>query len=146
MTDALDAVLPHKKPMRLLTRLISASGDGMAMEATGLAVVDGGNPFLSEDGTLEPEALAEIMAQCFAAGAGSLKAGAKRNAWGYLAGMRRVRIRDTARAGDILRVSVRVVLQMGELTVVEGKITNNGTEIASGEFKIFIPIAEEDPA
>ena len=65
--QSLTAIVPHRAPMLLLSGLESFSSE----EARATATVLEDNPFLRPDGKLERVAYAEIMAQCFAAGAGA---------------------------------------------------------------------------
>ena len=93
------------------------------------------------DGTLERVAYAEIMAQCFAAGAGAslLGAGGACAGWGYLAALRDVTVHADARVGQQLSVFVRIATRLGEITVVDGEVHAEGLLLANGQFKIFMP-------
>ena len=132
--------MPHRAPMLLLDRLESFSLDG----AKGIMDICEGNPFLRPDGMLERVAYAEILAQCFAAGAGALQnqSGEKTAAWGYLAALRDVVVHSDARVGQRLVAEVRVVARLGGVTVVEGEVYTNVLLLASGQFKVFIPQEE----
>lgn len=71
---------------------------------------------IQPDGKLERVAYAEIMAQCFAAGAGaSLLAtgGSCAGKWGYLAALRDVTIHAEAQVGQHLDVQVRILPGLG---------------------------------
>jgi predicted hotdog family 3-hydroxylacyl-ACP dehydratase len=133
----LTALMPHRAPMLLLNTLESFSSE----EARGTVEVHEGNPFLRPDGKLERAAYAEIMAQCFAAGAGASlhAAGRTCGGWGYLAALRDMAVHDDARLGQHLDVLVRVATRLGEVTVVEGEVRAEGRLLATGQFKIFIP-------
>ena len=139
-TDSLQpltALMPHRAPMLLLSRLESFSSE----EARGTMTVQADNPFLRADGTLQRVAYAEIMAQCFAAGAGAslLAAGGVCAGWGYLAALRDVTVHADACVGQRLDVLVRVSARLGEIAVVDGEVHAEGQLLATGQFKIFMP-------
>lgn len=139
-TDAqppLAVLVPHRAPVLLLSRLESFSPE----EARATAAVQEGNPFLRSDGKLERAAYAEIMAQCFAAGAGAslLAAGGSCAGWGYLAALRDVTVHADAHVGQHLDVMVRVSARLGEIAVVDGEVHAEGQLLATGQFKIFMP-------
>lgn len=133
----LTAFVPHRAPMLLLSELESFSSE----EARATAAVRDDNPFLRPDGKLERVAYAEIMAQCFAAGAGAnlLAAGGACAGWGYLAALRDVTVHADAHVGQRLDVLVRVSARLGEIAVVDGEVHAEGQLLATGQFKIFMP-------
>ena len=140
MSQDLSAFLPHRAPMLLLSRLDAFSAEG----ARATAELRAGNPFLRSDGLLERAAYVELMAQCFAAGAGALARQAEKPpaAWGYLAALRDIAIHGDARLGDTLTASVNLVTALGPVTVLEGEVRSADTLLARGQFKIFIPEQE----
>ena len=137
MLHELSALMPHRAPMLLLSRLDAFSAEG----AQATAELREGNPFLRPDGLLERAAYAELMAQCFAAGAGALArcAGKPPTAWGYLAALRDLAVHGDARVGETLAVSVTIVAVLGPVTVLEGEVRCADTLLATGQIKIFIP-------
>lgn len=134
---SLTAIVPHRAPMLLLSKLDSFTSE----EARATVDVRKDNPFLRSDGTLERVAYAEIMAQCFAAGAGAslLAAGGTCAGWGYLAALRDVTVHADAQVGQCLNVLVRVSARLGEIVVVDGEVHAEGQLLAAGQFKIFMP-------
>ena len=134
---SLTALVPHRAPMLLLGKLDSFTSE----EARATAPVLQDNPFLRSDGKLECVAYAEIMAQCFAAGAGAnlLAAGGSCAGWGYLAALRDVTVHADAHVGQCLDVLVRVSARLGEIAVVDGEVHAEGQLLATGQFKIFMP-------
>ena len=123
--------------MLLLSKL-----DGFTSEeARATVALHEDNPFLRADGKLERVAYAEIMAQCFAAGAGAnlLASGGASAGWGYLAALRDVTVHADAHAGQRLDVCVRVSARLGEIAVVDGEVHAAGQLLAAGQFKIFMP-------
>lgn len=133
--QSLTAIVPHRAPMLLLSGLESFSSE----EARATAAVREDNPFLRPDGKLERVAYAEIMAQCFAAGASLLAAGGVCAGWGYLAALRDVTVHADAHVGQCLEVLVRVSARLGEIAVVDGEVHAEGHLLATGQFKIFMP-------
>ncbi len=91
--------------------------------------------FLDAEGILEPVALFEIMAQSFAAGSGLVYP----VPWGYLAGMKRMRVFALAKAGDTLRCEVRPVAQIDSIAVIDGAVFREDECLAEGQFKIYLP-------
>ena len=135
--QSLTALMPHRAPMLLLSRLESFTSE----EARATATVLEDNPFLRPDGKLERVAYAEIMAQCFAAGAGAslLATGGSCAGWGYLAALRDVTMHADAHVGQRLDILVRVSARLGEIAVVDGEVHAEGQLLATGQFKIFMP-------
>ena len=123
--------------MLLLSKLDSFTSE----EARATVALQEDNPFLRPDGKLERVAYAEIMAQCFAAGAGAslLAAGGSCAGWGYLAALRDVTVQADAQVGQCLNVLVRVSARLGEIVVVDGEVHAEGQLLAAGQFKIFMP-------
>lgn len=127
------SLLPHRPPFLLLDTLDSAAPD--AAQAT--LIVRPENPFVGEDGCLEPVAFAEILAQCFGAAAGALNAGQPPR-MGYLAALRDMRILGTARTGDRLTARVRVSAVLGGIHVLEGDVLRDEDILAQGQIKIYV--------
>jgi predicted hotdog family 3-hydroxylacyl-ACP dehydratase len=142
MFHDLSAIVPHRAPMLLLSRLDAFSEEG----ARATVELREGNPFLRADGLLERAAYAEIMAQCFAAGAGALARRAEKppTGWGYLAALRDIAVHADARLGETLAVSVTLVAALASVTVVEGEVRSADRQLATGQLKIFIPEQEHD--
>ena len=128
---SLDALMPHRPPMRMLEAVVEASAE----HAVGRMVVREDNPFLGKDGLLDRAAFPEIMAQCFAAGAGQAR-GAR---VGYLAAMRHIVMHGDARLGDALDVTSRLVTSLSGVMVIAASIARNGELLAEGELKVYIP-------
>jgi predicted hotdog family 3-hydroxylacyl-ACP dehydratase len=128
--------------MLLLSRLDAFSEE----EARGVAELREGNPFLRADGLLERAAYPELIAQCFAAGAGALDRLAEkpRAAFGYLAAMRDIAVYADARLGETLTIRVKLTAALGEVTVLEGEVRSADTLLATGQLKLFIPQQEPD--
>ena len=131
---ALAALVPHRPPMLLLNVLTRAAESGAECGAQ----IAPDNLFLGPDGRLDRVALLELMAQCFAAGSGAVRAkGAP--GMGYLAGMRDVRIHGDAGAGDFLNIRARPEGGLGDITLVRGEVSCGSRLLAEGLFKIYAP-------
>jgi predicted hotdog family 3-hydroxylacyl-ACP dehydratase len=66
-----------------------------------------------------PEALLEVMAQCFAAGAGLQAASAGQEiSWGYLAAVRDMWVHATVFSGDTLHAEAKHRMSVGPLHIV----------------------------
>jgi len=140
MSQDLSDLLPHREPMLLLSRLDAFSETGARATAT----LREDNPFLRPDGLLERAAYAELMAQCFAAGAGALARRLEKPppAGGDLAAWRDVAVCGDARCGETLAISVSITAALGPVTVVEGEVRSADGLLAAGQFKSFIPEKE----
>ena len=140
MRHDLSDLLPHRAPMLLLSGLDDFSEKG----ARGTVELREGNPYLRPDGVLERAAYAELMAQCFAAGAGAFARRAHKPpaAFGYLAALRDIAVHTDARCGETLVVSVNITAALGPVTVLEGAVRRADTLLATGQLKLFIPEQE----
>lgn len=137
--------MPHRPPMRLISRLVRVDAAASTYEAE--AEVRADNPFLRPGG-LERVALAEMLAQTFAAGAGLEEDGPPRP--GYLVGLRDVRFHDDARLGDRLRIRVRLETRITPFVLLAGEVYRLAsaasqetspaeTLLAEGQIRLFLP-------
>lgn len=134
MAFNLKTVMAHKPPMLLVDELLEVQ-DGCAVTCF---LIKEDNIFLNKDGLLAREALAEIMAQSFAA----LNAynGAKENKKeekGFLVGLRNIVVHADARLGDSLKCRVRAVDFIAQTYIVEGQIFKDDVLLAEGELRLF---------
>ena len=131
--------IPHRPPIAFADFL-----EGPCMPFVTAYTVPEESPYV-DGGFLIPEALLEVMAQCFAAGAGFRESQAGGSvSWGYLAGVKGFRVHAPVRSGDILRAECTVTASVGPIHVVEGEVMRGGEKIASAQIKIFIPEAAEN--
>ena len=131
---ALTALVPHRRPMLLLSAL-TRSGKS---DAECRAEIAPDNLFLGPDGRLDRVALLEVMAQCFAAGSGAAQTeGAP--GMGYLAGIRDVCIHGDAVVGDVLTIRARSEGGLGDISLVRGEVYCCSRLLAEGRFKIYAP-------
>lgn len=128
--------LPHRQPMALLTRLLSLDAGVCRTEAE----VAAGDLFVAADGTLDPVALVEMIAQSYAALRGYLDCSAgKPVREGFLVGVRRMQIHGTAQAGDRLEITVRTVAEVDSFAIADGEIHRGAELLATGNLKLWIP-------
>lgn len=133
---AAEALIPHRRPMRLVERLVFfAAGQGEVE-----AFVDDDCVLLDTDGTLGEIGLVEMLAQAFAAvqGYADLLAGGEVRQ-GFLVGIRKITLIGPARRGDNLRIRIRTLACMDGFAVVEGEVLRQGQLLAQGNLKLWIP-------
>lgn len=131
--------LPHCPPIRMIDALDSADERFFASHV----VVPAESPYVL-DGQLCPEMLLEVMAQCFAAGLACLhQHGAKKEgsapSWGYLAAIRDFKVEAKIHSGDILSARCEIAMKVNSLWVVNGHVERDNKEMASAQFKIYVP-------
>lgn len=132
--------IPHRSPIVFIDTLVEVE-DGAAVSSF---TVPKSSPYLDGEGRLMPEALLEIMAQCFAAGAGRKAAETGQPViWGYLAAIRDMQVHADIFAGDILRAEAGCPMSIGSLHVVDCRVLRGEVCVASGQLKIFIPEGHE---
>lgn len=135
VTPARD-VIPHRPPIVFIDG-VSVAEDG---PVTSTFTVPEASPYLDGEGRLLPEAMLEVMAQCFAAGAGLRAARAGQDiSWGYLAAVKDLRIHAAAFSGDALQAEAEHRMSVGPLHIVDCRVLRDGICIASAQLKIFIP-------
>jgi len=130
-----EALIPHRKPMRLVDQLIAFNDQGGTVEA----FVPADSPLLDKDAQLDPLATAEMMAQAFAAVKGyddylcgqSVKQG-------FLVAIRKIQFLGDVFAGDCLQVTVNLVGAIAGFAVVAGEVKRDREIIARGELKLWI--------
>jgi len=122
--------------MLLVDRLAEFGADGGVVEAT----VRPDSVLLGPDGTLENAAMVELIAQSYAVVKGyhNLLEG-KPQRMGYLVGIRRMEVMDSAREGDRLLIYVRTLKDLGAFKAAEGEVRRAGVTLAKGSFKVWMP-------
>lgn len=129
-------LIPHRPPIVFIDRVTGTADSCVTSSFT----VPGDSPYLDNVGRLMPEALLEVMAQCFAAGAGLQAASAGQEiSWGYLAAVRDMWVYATVFSGDTLHAEAKHRMSVGPLHIVDCRVLRDGIAIASAQLKIFIP-------
>lgn len=129
-------IIPHRPPIVF----IDAVNDVEDGSVTSAFTVPEDSPYLDSDGRLMPEAILEVMAQCFAAGAGLRAARAGKDiSWGYLAAVKDLRIHAAVFFGETLQTEAEHRMSVGPLHIVDCRVLRDGICIAAAQLKIFIP-------
>jgi predicted hotdog family 3-hydroxylacyl-ACP dehydratase len=130
-----EKLIPHQKPMCLVDRLVEFKDQGGTVEARVLP----GQILVDDHGRLEALALAEMIAQAYAAVKGYDDHLAGRPVrQGFLVGIRKIQFHRTVLAGDLLHVHVNTIGSISGFAVVEGKITRQNDIIAEGQIKLWV--------
>jgi len=133
-----EALIPHRLPMRLVDRLTACDPGAGSGTVEALPAEDG--LLLTREGSLDPLALFEMIAQAYAAVKGyeNLINGRPVRG-GYLVGIRWGRIQGSAFPGDRLMVSVETEMTLGDFSVARGTVAREGRSIASAVIKVWSP-------
>lgn len=136
MPAAIEHLIPHRAPMQWLTALTRCD----ATTATATACL-GEKDFPVNGGTVLETALVECIAQTVAAALGHrAQAGGENGraaANGMLIAISNFKILSHAVAGKVLHIEVREARRLGPMLLVNGKITCEGTTIATGDLSLY---------
>ena len=138
LTFPIDAELlvPHRRPVCMIDRLVEYQDELGVVEA----LVRSGNLLVDEDGMLDCVAYVELIAQAYAAYKGYRdllhEAPVKK---GFLVVVKHMECEGKAFLGDLLRINVSTVSEVGGFAVAEGVVTLNDKIIASGSLTLWIP-------
>ena len=128
-------LIPHRKPMCMVDRLIDIEAQGGTAEAH----ITPDNALVDERGLLDPIALIEMVAQTYAAVKGyNDRVSGEPVKKGFLVGLRRFQFLKSVVIGDLLRINVDTVGAIAGFAVVKGHVTRNQDVIAGGEIKLWI--------
>ena len=129
-------LIPHRPPIVFIDYVTGAE----SLSSSSSYTVPKGAPYVDAEGRLMPEAMVEVMAQCFAAGAGLYaKETGRMITWGYLAGIKDLKISEHVFSGDVLQASAIHSMCLGGLHVLDCRVTRGETIVASAQLKIFVP-------
>jgi len=131
-----EMLLPHRKPMCLVDRLVEFRDASGVVEA----FVGPQSPLIGEDGGLDRIAFIELIAQSYAAvrGYSDLLHGEEVKK-GFLVAAKMIEVKAAAAAGDMLRISVTTTGEFGDFTLADGVITSGGAILASGSITVWVP-------
>ncbi len=128
-------LVPHRPPALCVDELLEYSPE--SGRARGRVREE--NPLLRPDGTLDPLASVEIMAQALAAHEGFTRAlEGRRPGGGFLVGVRDFEFTGVLRAGESFEVTARRGSQFESLRLGEGAVVAGGGPIAAGTLKFFL--------
>jgi predicted hotdog family 3-hydroxylacyl-ACP dehydratase len=130
-----EELIPHRLPMRMVDRLLEINGKNGVVEA----LVAAECPLVSAEGWLDDVALAELLAQAYAAVKGYCDLLEKKQAkQGFLVGIKNVERLMSAKSGDGLKIYINTLAELGDLAVAEGEIWRGDELIARGEIKVWV--------
>lgn len=128
-------LMPHKRPMRMVDRVLSAEEDASGKVE---AIIRGDCLYVDQQGFFAPEAMVELMAQAFAAVSGKLSSeSGGQQGTGYLTGVKQARIYAKARSEDLLTIEVKPIAEFAGFVIVESRINREDELLAQGELKIW---------
>ena len=130
-----EALIPHRKPMCFIDRLIETQAQGGTAEAS----VAPDHILLDDGGKLDAVAMAEMIAQAYAAVKGYHdRRSTEPVKQGFLVGIRKIQFLKSVFAGDILRINVDMVGSFSGFAVIRGQVRRHQEIIAEGEIKLWI--------
>jgi 3-hydroxyacyl-[acyl-carrier-protein] dehydratase len=131
-----ELLVPHRRPVCMIDRLVEYRDESCVVEA----LIHSGNLLVGEDGILDHVAYMELIAQAFAAFKGYHDIlHEKLVKKGFLVVVKHMECKGEAFLGDILRINVSTVSEVGGFAVAEGTITRDDEVIASGGLTLWIP-------
>jgi predicted hotdog family 3-hydroxylacyl-ACP dehydratase len=126
--------LPHRPPFLMIDRLDFVDD----REVRAGVVVAQGMTLLERDGTLHPVALAEIVAQAWAAATGYRKAVAGLPPQtGLLVSLRSVEFPGRAAVGDRLTVAVTLETAVNDFLIVDGSVRRGDETLARASITLW---------
>jgi len=133
-----DRIIPHRPPMQLVDRLLDC--DAEAGSGTAEVEVRKDGFILADQGGVDPPVFFEMIAQAYAAVKGyeNLINGRSPRG-GYLVGIRKGRVTESAFPGDRLLVYVETEKSLGDFSVAQGTVTRSGRDIAWAVIKVWSP-------
>lgn len=138
MTTDITELLPQRAPLLMVGRLVTAGEQGAE---TDYCVPRG--HFLVEHDCLMEAAFIENIAQSAAAFAG-YRARKKGNTapTGYIGEIKDFRCYGRARVGDVLHTTVTFILDMGDISIAEGRINIGGQKVAEARLAVVLKSGE----
>jgi len=138
-----DRVLPHRRPMRLLDRLLSVTPAAAVAEAR----PDAACLFAEPGGRLHPAALLELIAQGYAAMRGykSQNEG-EAPARGFLTAVKRFEVLGEARVGERLEVRIADQGSVGDFSIGEGEVFRDDLLLAHASIRVWTEPEERGEA
>lgn len=126
--------IPQRPPFVMIDNIIKADG---TISETNFTIREG--HLFVEDGKFTEPGLVENMAQTAAAGTGfSLQLQGKEVPVGFIGALKALNILDLPTVGDTITTEVSFKMQVINVHIVQGRVFNNGNEIANCELKIFL--------
>jgi predicted hotdog family 3-hydroxylacyl-ACP dehydratase len=131
-----ELLVPHRRPVCMIDRLIEYRDESCVVEA----LIHSGDLLVDEDGVLDRVAYMELIAQAFAAFKGYHETlHEKPVKKGFLVVVKHMECKGEAFLGDLLRINVSTVSEVGGFAVAEGTVTRGDEVLASGGMTLWIP-------
>lgn len=131
-----ELLVPHRRPVCMIDRLVEYRDESGVVEA----LIRSGNLLVGKDGVLDCVAYMELIAQAYAAYKGYRdllhEAPVKK---GFLVAVKHMECKGDAFLGDLLRINVSTISEVGDFAIAEGTITRGEEVIASGGLTLWIP-------
>ncbi len=129
---AAETVIPHRKPMRLVDRILEIGDRYSWVEAA----VTADWPFLQAPGKVEDAAYLELMAQATAADDG-FRNRCRKQGLGFLIGAKKLEVLGQASVGDVLTIHMFKDAKLDNFGILVGTVLNGDECIARGEIKVY---------
>jgi len=134
-----ERIIPHRRPMRLIDRLLEATDDAGTAEV----LISADHALVGRNRRLDRTAFPEMIAQAYAALQGhACRRNGKKITPGFLVGIRRCDVFGDAVVGDRLMIRVHTVKQFAGFALVEGAVILRNDTIAEASIKVWVPPAE----
>jgi predicted hotdog family 3-hydroxylacyl-ACP dehydratase len=134
-----EKLIPHRKPMRVIDRLLEATDQAGTAEV----IIQADHVLVDRDGRLDRTTFLEMIAQTYAAVQGHVcRQTGRAITAGFLVGIRRCEVSGDAVAGDQLIIRAHTVKQFAGFAVVDGSVILKNDTIAEASIKVWIPPAE----
>lgn len=130
----INGLIPHRPPMLAVGQVVHLERDG----AVTRTVFQADSPFAAPDGQLEESLLFEMMAQTFAAAVAAQGDGPGPSS-GYLAGVKKMKISGRAKVGRPVEIEIKIISEVDDFSVIEGRAGQDGKTLAAGQLTIFVP-------
>lgn len=131
----IEALIPHRSPMRWIDALIECT------ETTARATAHfPADHFATANGSVLETALVECIAQTVAAAEGHrtrARQGSASGAGGMLAAVSNFQIHAVQPAAGPLQIEVREVKRFGPMLLIHGEVLCEGKQIASGDLTLY---------
>lgn len=134
------SLIPHRNSMLLIHEL----QDATAGKGTAKACIEQDSIVVDSTGALLPLAFVELAAQAYAAVKGwEILCAGENFPLGYLVGVSKLGVHETAKVGDTLMVEVNTVGEFENFAVVEAIIRCNTVLLAETKIKLWVPTDEQ---
>lgn len=129
-----ESVIPQKQPFVLISHLLSASEAG---GKTSFTIPE--KHILTDNGELQPSGLMENMAQSCAALMGFRGAiSGEQPKIGFIGDIRDFNYTKLPQIGTTVETIITIENQIFDVTMIDGKVLQNGEAIAGCKMKIFV--------